>query len=77
MNPTTTGFLTQLLQNFVNVFSNGFGVLTPRASAILGTLAAIEVALAALFWSLRGEDFTAPFLRKLLRIGFFAFLVAS
>ncbi|KKY03995.1 conjugal transfer protein TrbL, partial [Xanthomonas phaseoli pv. phaseoli] len=77
MNPTTTGFLTQLLQNFVNVFSNGFGILTPRASAILGTLAAIEVALAALFWSLRGEDFTAPFLRKLLRIGFFAFLVAS
>ncbi|OOW69914.1 conjugal transfer protein TrbL [Xanthomonas axonopodis pv. melhusii] len=77
MNPTTTGFLTALLNNFVNVFSNGFGILTPRASAILGTLAAIEVALAALFWALRGEDFTAPFLRKLLRIGFFAFLVAS
>ncbi|RNK92241.1 type IV secretion system protein, partial [Xanthomonas vasicola] len=55
----------------------GFGILTPRASALLGTLAALEVALAALFWALRGEDFTAPFLRKLLRIGFFAFLVAS
>lgn len=77
MNPTTTGFLTALLNNFVAVFSNGFGIITPRASAILGTLAAIEVALASLFWALRGEDFTAPFLRKLLRIGFFAFLVAS
>ncbi|MFC7522171.1 type IV secretion system protein [Xanthomonas populi] len=77
MDPTTTGFLTALLNNFVAVFSNGFGIITPRASAILGTLAAIEVALASLFWALRGEDFTAPFLRKLLRIGFFAFLVAS
>ncbi|UAU34627.1 P-type conjugative transfer protein TrbL [Xanthomonas campestris] len=77
MDPTTTGFLTQLLRAFQNVFANGFGIITPRAQAILGTLAAIEIALAALFWALRGEDFTAPFLRKLLRIGFFAFLVAS
>jgi type IV secretion system protein TrbL len=77
MDPTTTGFLTQLLQNFQNVFANGFGIITPRAQAIIGTLAATDVALAALFWALRGEDFTAPFVRKLLRIGFFAFLVAS
>ena len=77
MDPTTTGFLTQLLRAFQNVFANGFGIITPRAQAIIGTLAAIEIALAALFWALRGEDFTAPFLRKLLRIGFFAFLVAS
>ena len=77
MDPTSTGFLTQLLTAFTNVFATGFGVLTPRAQAVLGTLAAIEVALAALFWALRGQDFTAPFLRKLLRIGFFTFLVAS
>lgn len=77
MDPTTTGFLTQLLNAFVNVFANGFGILTPRAQAIIGTLAAIEIAVAALFWAVRGEDFTAPFLRKLLRIGFFAFLLAS
>lgn len=77
MDPTTTGFLTQLLQNFQNVFANGFGIITPRAQAIIGTLAALEIAIAALFWAVRGEDFTAPFLRKLLRIGFFAFLVAS
>ncbi len=77
MNPTTTGFLTQLLTTFTNIFATGFGVITPRAQAVLGTLAAIEIAFAALFWALRGEDFTAPFLRKLLRIGFFVFLVAS
>ncbi|RNK38444.1 P-type conjugative transfer protein TrbL, partial [Xanthomonas vasicola pv. vasculorum] len=65
------------MRAFQNVFANGFGIITPRAQAIIGTLAAIEIALAALFWALRGEDFTAPFLRKLLRIGFFAFLVAS
>lgn len=77
MDPTTTGFLTQLLTAFTNVFANGFGILTPRAQAVLGTLVAIEIAIAALFWAVRGEDFTAPFLRKLLRIGFFVFLVAS
>jgi type IV secretion system protein TrbL len=77
MNPTTTGFLTQLLTTFTNIFATGFGVITPRAQAVLGSLAAIEIAFAALFWALRGEDFTAPFLRKLLRIGFFVFLVAS
>lgn len=77
MNPTTTGFLTQLLTTFTTIFSTGFGVITPRAQAVLGTLAAIEIAFAALFWALRGENFTAPFLRKLLRIGFFVFLVAS
>lgn len=77
MDPSTTGFLTALLNNFVAVFSNGFGIITPRGLAVLGTLAAIEIALAALFWALRGEEFTAPFLRKLLRIGFCAFLVVS
>ena len=74
MNPTTTGFLTQLLTTFTNIFATGFGVITPRAQAVLGTLAAIEIAFAALFWALRGEDFTAPFLRKLLRIGARQFL---
>ncbi|WP_045761406.1 P-type conjugative transfer protein TrbL [Xanthomonas albilineans] len=77
MDPATTGFLTQLLQNFQNVFANGFGIITPRAQAIIGTLAAIEIVLAALFVAVRGDDITAPLLRKLLRIGFFAFLVAS
>lgn len=77
MDPTDTGFLTQLLTTFTTIFATGFGVLTPRAQAVLGTLAAIEIAIAALFWAVRGEDFTAPFLRKLLRIGFFVFLVAS
>lgn len=77
MDPTDTGFLTQLLTTFTNIFATGFGILTPRAQAVLGTLAAIEIAIAALFWAVRGEDFTAPFLRKLLRIGFFVFLVAS
>jgi len=77
MDPTSAGFLTAILNNFITVFSTGFGLITPRAQAVLGTLAAIEIAVAALFWAVRGEDFTAPFLRKLLRIGFFVFLLAS
>lgn len=77
MDPTSAGFLTAILNNFIAVFSTGFGLITPRAEAILGTLAAINIALAALFWAVKGEDFTAPFLRMLLRIGFFVFLVAS
>lgn len=77
MDPTSTGFLTEILRAFQTIFANGFGVITPKAQAIIGTLAAVEIAIAALFWALKGENFSAPFLRKLLRIGFFAFLVAS
>lgn len=77
MDPTSTGFLTQLLSTFTGIFASGFGIITPRAQAILGTLGALEIALGALFWSLKGDNFSAPFLRKLLRIGFFTFLVAS
>jgi type IV secretion system protein TrbL len=76
MNPDE-GILTALLNAFINVFSGGFGLLTPRANTLLGLLAAIEIAIAGLFWALKGQDFTAAFIKKLLHIGFFVFLVAN
>jgi type IV secretion system protein TrbL len=77
MDPTNTGLLTHLLLNVQNVVSNGFGIITHRALAIIGTLASIAFPVVARFWAQRGEDFTAPFLRKLPGIGLFAFLVTS
>jgi type IV secretion system protein TrbL len=76
MNPSD-GVLTDLITAFHNVFSAGFGFLTPKANTLLGLLAAIEIAVAGLFWALKGQDFTASFIKKLLHIGFFVFLVAN
>lgn len=73
----TDGILTDMMNTFVQVFSAGFGLLTPKANTVLGSLAAIEIAIAGLFWALRGENFTAAFIKKLLHIGFFVFLVAN
>lgn len=73
----TSGILTTLLNTFTHVFSAGFGFLTPKANTLLGLLAALEIAVAGLFWALKGQDFTASFLKKLLHIGFFVFLVAN
>jgi type IV secretion system protein TrbL len=69
--------LTNILSTFTGVFSSGFGLLTPKANTLLGLLAAIEIAVAGLFWALKGQDFTAAFIKKLLHIGFFVFLVAN
>ena len=76
MNPSS-GVLTDIILAFHNVFSAGFGFLTPKANTLIGLLAAIEIAVAGLFWALKGQDFTAAFIKKLLHIGFFVFLVAN
>lgn len=76
MNPSS-GILTNIITTFHTVFANGFGLLTPKAQTLIGLLAAIEIAVAGLFWALRGQDFTAAFIKKLLHIGFFVFLVLN
>lgn len=73
----TDGILTDMMNTFIQVFTAGFGLLTPKANTLLGLLAAIEIAIAGLFWALKGQDFTSGFIKKLLHIGFFVFLVVN
>ena len=72
--PTDPGVLTELLNNFLNVFSLGFGRIMPDARWLLSTLALIEVILAALWWAFKREDAVVAFLQHTLWIGFFIYL---
>ncbi len=75
--PTDPGVLTELLNNFLSVFSLGFGRIMPDARWLLSTLALIEVILAALWWAFKREDAVVAFLQHTLWIGFFIYLVTQ
>ena len=69
-----------VIDQFTTVFSqyidSGFGLLGPEVGFLTKTLIGIDVVLAGLFWVLEGEEnIIARFARKVLYIGFFAFIL--
>lgn len=67
---------------FLDVFSryidSGFGLLGGEVAFLASTLVAIDVTLAALFWSWSaGDDILARLIKKTLYVGFFAFLLSN
>lgn len=60
-----TGILTEAQDKILGVFKNGFTEIMPDAMSLLGILVTIELALAALFWAIKGEDFIASLIKKL------------
>ncbi len=75
--PETPGILTNIMQNFLGVFSGGFARLAPWATALFIVLATIEIVWAALYWALQGENFLPQLLQKIMAIGIFAYLVLN
>jgi len=68
------GFLTA----FSRYIDSGFGLLGPDVRFLTATLIGIDVTLAGLFWALGGEeDVLGRFLRKILFIGAFAYILNS
>ncbi len=63
------------LDRFLAVADAGFGLIHGDVTAVLNALIVISIALAGLQWALAGEPPMAPFFRKVLFTGFFAFLV--
>ena len=49
---TGTGVIDQFLETFTRYIDNGFGLLGGDVGYLATTLAAIDITLAALFWSL-------------------------
>ncbi len=72
-----SGVLTTLLNTFAAVFSGGFSRIYPDAMHLLSILAALEVAVAAVWWTLTDENVPVALLRKIMQIGFFIFLVTN
>ncbi len=72
MEPST---VNSFLDQFIAVADAGFGLIQGDVAYVLNALIVISIALAGAQWALAQEAPVAPFFRKVLFIGFFAFLV--
>jgi type IV secretion system protein TrbL len=71
-----------IIDDFLSTFStyldSGFGLLGGDVHALSTILIGIDVTLAGLFWTLGGEDdVLAKFIRKILYIGAFAYIIGN
>ena len=70
--------IDRFLQAFITYIDSGFGLLGPDVGFLTSTLIGIDITLAGLFWAMGGEDnVIGRFLRKILYIGAFAFILNS
>ena len=70
------------LDDFLNTFrtqvDSGFGLISGDVGSVFGVLVVISVGLAALLWAIdETQNVTAAFIRKILLVGFFAWLISS
>jgi type IV secretion system protein TrbL len=72
------GIIDQFLGTFTQYIDSGFGLLGSEVGYLATTLAAIDIALAGLFWAWGAdEDILARLVRKTLFVGVFAFLIGN
>lgn len=72
MEPTT---VNSFLDRFIAVVDAGFGLIQGDVGYVLNALIVISIVLAGAQWALAQEAPIAPFFRKVLFVGLFAFLV--
>lgn len=73
-----TGVIDQFLETFTRYIDSGFGLLGSEIGYLATTLAAIDITLAALFWSFgTDEDMIARLVKKTLFVGVFAYLIGN
>jgi len=70
--------LDDFLSKFKTQVDAGFGLIQGDVSAVLGTLVVISIAITALLWAIdENQNVLASLVRKVLLVGFFAFLVTE
>src|SRR3954454_11150814 len=75
---TGAGIIDQFLETFTRHIDNGFGLLGSDVGYLATTLVAIDITLAALFWSWGpDEDILARLVKKTLFVGVFAYLISN
>src|SRR6195256_4438112 len=73
-----TGVIDRFLEVFTRYIDSGFGLLNGEVAFLATTLAAIDITLAAIFWSWAAEeDIIARLVKKTLFVGVFAFLIGN
>src|SRR6266700_1399524 len=75
---TGTGVIDQFLDTYTRYIDSGFGLLGSEVGFLATTLAAIDITLAALFWSWgTDDDLIARLVKKTLFVGVFAYLIGN
>ena len=73
-----TGVIDHFLEVFTRYIDGGFGLLRGEVAFIATTLIAIDVTLAALFWSWGADDdIIARLVKKTLFVGVFAWIIGN
>jgi type IV secretion system protein TrbL len=73
-----TGAIDRFLEVFTRYIDSGFGLLSGEVAFLATTLAAIDITLAAIFWSWSAdEDIIARLAKKTLFVGVFAYLIGN
>lgn len=72
------GVIDRFLELFTRYIDSGFGLLNGEVAFLATTLAAIDITLAAIFWSWAAdEDIIARLAKKTLFVGVFAYLIGN
>jgi type IV secretion system protein TrbL len=70
--------LDQFISAFTGQVGNGFGAIAGPVQGVLATLVVISVTLSAILWAIdETQNIMAALIRKILLIGFFAWLVTN
>lgn len=73
-----TGVIDTFLEVFSRYIDTGFGLVRGDVASMAQMLVALDVTLAALFWAFGpGEEILARLVRKVLYVGFFAFVIGD
>ena len=73
-----TAVIDSFLEVFTRYIDSGFGLLNGEVAFLATTLAAIDITLAAIFWSWAAdEDIIARLAKKTLFVGVFAYLIGN
>ena len=69
--------IDRFMATFIQYIDSGFGLLGGDVRFLTAALVGIDITLAGLFWALGGEDVMGRFLKKILYVGAFAFIIGS
>ncbi|EKL0658072.1 P-type conjugative transfer protein TrbL [Pseudomonas aeruginosa] len=80
MNDVTV--IDRFLDTFSRYIDSGFGLLQGEVAFLTATLIVIDMTIAGLYWAMshatgQGEDVIAKFLRKVLYVGAFAYIIGN
>ena len=73
-----SGVIDRFTDVFTRYIDSGFGLLGGEVAFLASTLIVIDVTIAGLFWAWSAEeDLLAHLIKKVLYVGFFAFLIGN